>query len=471
MVEHTFPPGLTLSGFDGLFRRAFGGSFVIAVVVSRADYASEHIGEFLLSETEWNVHEDESRPDAEGGGTYYRTDGFELREFDALHLDIEDAAEPFSDPEMLVFASRHSGDTGPLLTGHFTGNFGPAEFGGTDRTVAEACPNAHARLLEAFDEHAPEGYDVGMECTHHGPSEVGVPSMFVELGSDDEQWGDPDAARAVARAILDLRGVAPHRERQLVGFGGGHYAPRFERILRETDWAVGHIASDWNLETLGLPEAHPETIRQVFERSGAEYAVCEGKTDDIAEVVADLGYRVVSETWVREVSGVPLALVEELESELSSVESGLRFGEKAREMPATEPFEIVSLPGKLLDAVTGIDRDAVSELVAARTVAFETDEGGTQVAGRAAVLDTADFEAVIDGLVELLDGKYDDVSRNGDEIVVRDVGFDPEKARKLGVPEGPAFGKLSSGVAVEVNGTTIPPGEVQTERTRVFPVR
>ncbi len=58
-----------------------------------------------------------------------------------------------------------------------------------------------------------------------------------------------------------------------------------------------------------------------------------------------------------------------------------------------------------------------------------------------------------------------------EEIVAREMGFDPEKARKLGVPEGPAFGKLSSGVAVEVNGTTIPPEEVQTERTHTFPVK
>ncbi len=444
---------------------------MIAVVISRADYASEHIGEFLLSEAEWSVHEDESRPDADGGGQYYRTDGFELREFDALHLDIENVAAAFDDPAMLLFASRHSGDTGQLLTGHFTGNFGPAEFGGEDRTLARTCPNAHARLLEAFDEHAPEEYEVGMECTHHGPSEVGVPSMFVELGSDDEQWGDPDAARAVARAILDLRDVSPHRDRQLVGFGGGHYVPRFERIIRETDWAVGHIASDWNLETLGLPEAHPETIRQAFERSGAEYAVCEGNTDGLVDVIDDLGYRVVSETWVREVSGVPLALAEKLESKLASVESGLRFGARASEADGVEALEIVSLPEKLLDAVTGTDRETVSDLVAAQTVAFETDEGGTRVAGRAAVLDSADFEVIIDGLVELLEGKYDDVRRDGDEIVVCEMGFDPEKARKLGVPEGPAFGKLSSGVAVEVNGTTIPPNEVQTEHTHIFPLR
>jgi len=446
---------------------------VIAVVVSRADYASEHIGECLLAETEWSTHEDETRPDADGGGEYYRTDGFELREFDALHLDIENVAGAFSDPDMLVFASRHSGDTGPLLTAHFTGNFGPAEYGGEDRTLAAACPNAHARLLRAFDEHAPEGYEVGMECTHHGPSEVGVPSMFVELGSGDDQWNDPEAARAVARAILDLRGVSPHRERQLVGFGGGHYAPRFERIIEETDWAVGHIASDWNLDTLGLPEAHPDVIRQTFERSGANYAVCEGDTGDITGVIADLGYRVVSETWVREVSEVPLALVEEMESDLSSVDSGLRFGERAADVPSDPDewrFSVRAFPEELLAAAAGVDREAVFDVVSERTVAFETEEGGTLVCGRAAVRTRADYEAILDQLVALLDRKYETVARRDDEVVAREVVFDPEKARTLGVDEGPAFGKLSSGVSVTVNGRTIPPEKVQTERTHVFPV-
>ncbi|GAA0244352.1 D-aminoacyl-tRNA deacylase [Haladaptatus pallidirubidus] len=442
---------------------------MIAVVVSRADYASEHIGEYLRSEAEWTEKEDNSRPDADGGGKYYRREGFELREFESLHLDIENVAEAFSNPEMLVFASRHSGDTGPLLTAHFTGNFGPAEYGGADGKLAETCPNAQAELLSAFDEHAPDAYEVGMECTHHGPSEVGVPSMFAELGSGDEQWGDSDAARAVARAILDLRGVEPTRERQLVGFGGGHYAPRFERIVRETDWAVGHIASDWNLEELGSPEepGARETIRRAFERSGAEHAVCEGDYPELASVVADLGYRIVSETWVREVSGVPLSLATELETELSSVESGLRFGTAAGD---AREFEIVPLPGNLLDSATGIDREETRKAVSEHTVAFETEQGGTRVAGRCAVRGAEDYDAIIGALAALLDRKYDEVERKPDEVVAREIAFDPEKARKLGVSEGPEFGKLSAGTAVTVAGETIPPEAVRTERTHRFSV-
>jgi len=197
---------------------------VIAIVVSRADSASEHIGEHLLDLGDWERRDDPSRPDADGGGTYYRTDGFELREFDDLHIYLDDPAAAFgggagdetndaaSDdtdetPEFLAFVSRHSGETGELLTAHVTGNFGPAPYGGEPDTLARAAPGAEKRVVEALAAHAPEGYDVGIECTHHGPTDTSVPSLFVELGSDEPQWTDADAARAVARAVLDLRGT------------------------------------------------------------------------------------------------------------------------------------------------------------------------------------------------------------------------------------------------------------------------
>ncbi|PSP55867.1 hypothetical protein BRC82_04605 [Halobacteriales archaeon QS_1_67_19] len=441
---------------------------MIAIVVSRADSASAHVGEHLLELAEWASFEDESVPDAAGGGTVYRRDGFELREFDALHLDIEDAAEPFSDPDLLVFASRHSGDTGPLLTAHFTGNFGPAEYGGTEGRLAAACPNALARLLDAFETHAPAEYEVGMECTHHGPSSVGVPSLFAELGSDEPQWNDPEGARALARAILDLKGVAPHRDRQLVGFGGGHYAPRFERIVRETDWAVGHIAADWVLDAMGAPERNRAVLRRAFEASRAERAVIEGDSPELETTIERLGYGVVGETWVRETDGVPLELVAALGADLGSVADGLRFGD-----PATGHeggYEVVSLPDELLAEAQGVDADRARAAVASNAVAFQTEQSGTRATGRAAVREFADREALIAALADVLRTKYDSVAREDGAVVARETAFDPEKASALGVPEGPAFGKLSAGQSVTVDGEEIDPETVRSERVHRFPL-
>lgn len=446
---------------------------MFAVVVSRADRASEHIGERLLDVADWTAREDPDRPDAEGGGSYYRYENVELRVFEELHIHLDRVTEAFSErPDRLAFASRHAGDTGPLLTAHHTGNFGPAEFGGTSGLLAEAAPQTHKRFIRAFERHAPDDYEVAMESTHHGPSEVGCPSLFVELGSDDEQWDDPEGAEAVARAILDCRtpespanGDATAGKR-LVGFGGGHYAPTFERVVRETDWAVGHLAADWCLDDMGHPREHRDVVEQAFERSSADYALVEGERPVLREVVAELGHRVVSETWLRETSGVPLAAVEALEDALCEVDDGLRFGEAAVDFDGA--FDVVELSSDLTEEATNVDPEAALQAVAARTVAFETEESGTRPAGRVALAGDAARDGVVRALAEVLEAKYDSVDVREDCVVAREEAFDPSKAATLGVPEGPAFGKLASGHAVEVDGRRIPPEQVRTAREVTF---
>jgi len=491
---------------------------VIGIVVSRADPASERIGEALLELGDWSERADPDRPDADGGGTHHRTGGLRLRTFDDLHIRMDDPAPAFgpagTTPAALVFASKHSGDTGPLLSAHHTGNFGPAELGGRDRTLAPAAPGLQKRLVAGFAEHAPPGYDVGIECTHHGPTAVSVPSVFAELGSSEAEWGDPEGARAVARSILSLRhggpesgsvsgpgsesesesesgsestAVADHlggdgRRRHLVGFGGGHYAPRFGRLVRETDWAVGHVAADWGLDAMGDPSTDPgrAVVAAALRESRAGHAVIEGERPALASAVEAAGGRVVSETWVRAVGDRPLALVAALESALTAVDDGLRFGDVVPDPPAggwgdadaaaaRGTVEFHDLPGGLADRAHGVDAEAARKAVASTVVAAETTEGGTRAAGRAALPPGGD-DALVDRLAGVLEGAYDEVRRREGAVVARTETFDPALARERGVPEGPAFGRLAAGETVEVDGRTVRPAEVHSRREEEFEV-
>ena len=432
---------------------------MIGIVVSRADEASEHIGDHLLEAGDF----EQVAPDA------HRADGFELREIEDLHIHAEDAAAAFDDPDLVVFVSRHSGETGPLLSAHYTGNFAAeAEFGGSPRSLAPACPNAHHAVLDSLREYAPDEYEVAMECTHHGPTSVGAPSMFVELGSDEAEWRDPEGASAVARAVLDLQGVEPDGDRALVAFGGGHYAPRPTRILAETDWPVGHVAADWSLDDLGDPREHRDVVDAMFAESGAEYAVVDGDKPAVREAVADLGYEVVSETWVRETDGVPLDLVASLEDHVGRVDDGLRFGAPAESHEGD--YHVVDLPGDLLDAAHAVDPEATVAAAQQRALAVLTEENGNRLAGPAAFATGNDYDALVDDLADLLSADYDDVTREQAELTAGRETFDPEAAAALGVPEGPAYGKLANGQSVEYDGTTITPGEVARTETITVPV-
>jgi D-aminoacyl-tRNA deacylase len=453
---------------------------MLAVVVSRPDEASVAIGEALRELADWDSRTDESRPDEKGGGRVYRTDGVELRTFGTRHLDLVGPAVAFDDADLLVFASKHAGETGPLLTAHHTGNFGPADHGGDDHSLAPACPFAHATVLEALAAHAPPGYDVGMEATHHGPTDVGAPSMFVEVGSGPEQWADPAAAAAVARAILDLRETPPSHPgeatadpagvdsstdgtpRHLVGLGGGHYAPRFERLVRETDWAVGHVAPDWGLDAMGDPSSPTArgVLRAAFESSNAQYGLVDGDYPAVESTVGDLGYDLVSETWLRETDGVPLELVDRLETEVAGVDEGLRFGDAVSKWAGKQ--SVLEVPAELLAAANDIDARSVRAAVAERSIAFVTDENGTRVVGPVVALPVVGRDGVVEALLPVLREGYDAVTWDGDVVEARRERFDPERAAELGVSEGPAFGRLASGTSVEVDGRDIDPEAVHT---------
>jgi D-aminoacyl-tRNA deacylase len=296
---------------------------------------------------------------------------------------------------------------------------------------------------------------------------VSAPSMFVELGSGEDEWRDPEGARAVARAVLNLHGVAPQGGRALVAFGGGHYAPRPTRILEETAWSVGHVAADWSLTDLGDPREHSHVVDRMFGASGAEHAVVDGEKPAVEAVVEDLGYRVVSETWVRETGAVPLALVDSLEADVCPVDDGLRFGAPATDDGGdfTDGYTVVEVPGDLLEVAHAADPEATVEAAHETTLAFATEENGNRLTGAVAFADESAWDAFVDRIAEVLGIDFDEVVRDDEVLTATRETFDPAAASKLGVPEGPKFGQLAAGESVEVNGSEIRPADVARTET------
>jgi D-aminoacyl-tRNA deacylase len=437
---------------------------MLGVVASRADEASVRIAEQLRAVAEW-------KQTAAGEPAGWRTDGAELREIEEIHVEMADPAPRFSaDPDLVAVVSRHAGDTGPLLTAHHTGNVGPADYGGEPQSFAPAAPAAHRRALGALSEYAPDGYAVGTEATHHGPTDISVPFLFVELGSDEPQWRDNAAAEAVARATLALRGVKPRTERSVAVFGGGHYAPRVERLVRETDWSVGHVAPDWGIETLDSLAARAETFERLLAASGTRLALVDGDRPALTEALDRAGATVVSETWLRETDGVALDLAERLETALGPVVDGTRFGSPARTAAPDIALKTRRLPPGLAEAAGGVDAAAATDAVASEALAYGTADGGSRPAGRVALAVGDGYDRIVTGLVAVLREQYDDVTVTDDRVVARRLAFDPERARTLGVPEGPAFGRLADGEAVEVRGELIPPEQVSRERVDEFEI-
>lgn len=432
---------------------------MIGILASRPDEASMNIArELIAMETDERIED----PLAER----YHLEGAELIVVDELHLDLEDVGALFEgNPRWIAIVSKHAGETGKLLTAHFPGNIGEAEFGGRPRTVPPACPNALQAYLKAIDERAPPSFEVGIECTHHGPTDSSVPLMFVEIGSDVEQWQDREAARAVASAVRAVRNEPASRDGQLVGLGGDHYAPRFERVLRETDWAVGHIAPDWALGQIARDQLRP-VLAMLFEASDAEYCLIDGENSGFVELVEDLGARAVSERWLRATSKIGENVLDSLESTLSPLDGGLILGDQRVSHP--DEFSIVTLPRGLFTECASIDLEGTIDAVERTTVAYVTTEDSARPSGELAVPTDRPIDELLDELTMILSNKYDTVQRTDDGIVASRRSFDPAAAAAKGVPEGPLFGQLAAGESVTIEGREIDPAEVTEERTVTY---
>jgi len=177
---------------------------------------------------------------------------------DRLDIDLK--------PNAVIFASRHRSESGePALTVHWTGNStSRADFGGKPKSLSFADPPRLRAALLALDREREErklNYAVTLEATHHGPSELGVPTLFVEVGSTQREWDDAQAAGVAAEAIWRAA-TEPVQGKVAVGFGGGHYCNKQCVCLRKDGYAFGHILSKYFFD-----EFDPAVVRMAFERT------------------------------------------------------------------------------------------------------------------------------------------------------------------------------------------------------------
>ena len=184
------------------------------------------------------------------GQPVYQKDSFLLARFEGMIVTPPSLDEYFN-PRAYIFLSRHSADSGiASLTAHTTGNFsGDAKFGGLGRELGRADPALLKNYLVALWGHREEvkGYEITMEATHHGPTSLQKPVLFVELGSSEEYWGDKEAARVVAKALVESLANRQIWSRVALGFGGTHYSEKFTKLLVEGDIAFSYVAPRYSL--------------------------------------------------------------------------------------------------------------------------------------------------------------------------------------------------------------------------------
>ncbi len=168
---------------------------------------------------------------------------------------------PKFNPDLVIFASRHTSVTArPAFLAHTTGNWSSkADFGGKPQDLSKTSALLHKAGIESLREQIEKfnipDFSLDMEVTHHGPTTLDIPLIFIELGSSKQEWLIKEAGELVANAIvntvfkyLDFKEM---KTQQIgLGFGGTHYAPNFKRLLTNNNIALSFICPKYYIQDL-----------------------------------------------------------------------------------------------------------------------------------------------------------------------------------------------------------------------------
>ncbi len=183
--------------------------------------------------------------------------------------------DKYIDTDFYIFASKHRSESGkPCMTVHSCGNWGPeAKVGGKPRSLACSAPGPKKIAFEYLSKNQQDGFEVAMECTHHGPTEMDTPLMFIEIGSTEKQWGDTKAGDLIADAIIRAASTGEKKKfRIAMGAGGTHYCPSFSVLELHSNLAFSHIIPNYAIDLL-----EEKTFIQAIEKSKPEILVLDWK--------------------------------------------------------------------------------------------------------------------------------------------------------------------------------------------------
>ncbi len=460
----------------------------IVILCSDADAASLNIKEHLFGMVPWK-RMDISLENAEDFRNVYEYENFRLVESSLPHIyqaGVDRKLEGVGlNCDLIIFASKHkSGDGRKLLTAHISGNPGDARLGGNPSQITKAAPFALRSVLYSVSEEASSiGYGVSMESTHHGPSDLKVPSVFAEIGSGESEWTDRKAGELLARAILD---VNEEYHPVAIGFGGGHYASRQSEILLSSNITFGH-----NFPTYQLEHVDERMFAMAVEMSDADLVYLDRKAmskkqrGQITGLAHNAGLPVLREGDIMEMGSVPWKMFLSLRSLVEECCPGsrLRLSDGMRELLCSDncmyncgmchdDIDVILLDGAFIKFVYSTDPQCFTQLLTLSDIAYVEQDNGTvgNVFFSIKSLCDSEFEAILtDECIKILKEHYE-IEYLPDEmtLLVTEVKFSPEMAYDLGIPSGPLFGRLAKGHPVSIEDRQILPEMVQNKVKRKF---
>ena len=169
--------------------------------------------------------------------------------------------------DFFIFISKHQSQAGiPTLSVHNIGNWSDNKVGGKKNTLVYASALMINKAFLALNEFGKNsGYEIVYEATHHGPF-LEKPTFFIEIGSTEKQWLDKKAGSIISDTLLKCLFEDNAIFKVVIGIGGLHTCPEFNKIALRNKIALSHICPKYMLSSLTkemLEEAINKTVEKV----------------------------------------------------------------------------------------------------------------------------------------------------------------------------------------------------------------
>ena len=174
----------------------------------------------------------------------------------AISADWLANQENISKYKGVIFLSKHAAKSGELaLTCHSTGNFKEADFGGNPQQVAVPYPHVQKAYMKRLAECRQQfsKFQITIEATHHGPTALDKPVIFIEVGTTIKEWTDKHLCNKVADIIHETM-INPISQTAPIAicFGGTHYPSVFTKELLCGEHALGTVMPRHALQHLDM---------------------------------------------------------------------------------------------------------------------------------------------------------------------------------------------------------------------------
>jgi D-aminoacyl-tRNA deacylase len=221
------------------------------LVASKQDSASMTMANYLIYDKNFSVHDKNNNSESYTSEVHKK---IKLHISNENLLYIEDLDIKYPHSKAFIFLSKHRSGSGiPTLTCHCTGNYADNPYGGNPRELAISYPYLQKRYLQEINDAKPSlpHYEIIIEASHHGPTSLKKPVLFIEIGSAERQWIDRNVASIVCNCLLRvLENELGQCKKVGICLGGTHYPLKFNKLLLESEFGIAAVAPKHNLESI-----------------------------------------------------------------------------------------------------------------------------------------------------------------------------------------------------------------------------